>query len=421
MRAFWQHVHRYAGLTLAAFLIVAGLTGSVIAFQSELDAWLNPELFRASSQGDMLPLAELAARAERADPRLLVTYVGLPPESGASVEIYGSPRISPESGKPFELAYDTVYMDPASGDILGRRLWGECCLARQNVIPFLFKLHYSLHVPGSWGLWIMGGIGLLWFLDCFVGAYLTFPRGDPWWGKWRRAWQVRTHAGTARLNFDLHRAVGLWLWIVLLIFAMSSVSLNLRKEVFEPLVSVFSPVAQPFYERSALPRPALPKVSFDDVARAARATGARQGWSTRIERVYYSPEQGFYGARIGEKDAAGFGNRWLYFDGADGRFIGADIPGEGTAGDVFIHLQYPLHSGRIAGFTGRIVVCLMGILVAALSITGVLIWSRKRRAEQISRDAAPGSRRQRLVRPPSGEHFVLPTYRRSRHGQHEQS
>lgn len=56
------------------------------------------------------------------------------------------------------------------------------------------------------------------------------------------------------------------------------------------------------------------------------------------------------------------------------------MAGEGTAGDIFLQLQFPLHSGEIAGLAGRIVICVTGILVAALSVTGVLVWARKRRA-----------------------------------------
>jgi uncharacterized iron-regulated membrane protein len=49
-----------------------------------------------------------------------------------------------------------------------------------------------------------------------------------------------------------------------------------------------------------------------------------------------------------------------------------------TARDVFTELQVPLHSGQIAGLTGRIVIAAAGIAVATLSITGVVIWLRKR-------------------------------------------
>ncbi|WP_370551375.1 PepSY domain-containing protein [Glaciimonas sp. PAMC28666] len=39
-----------------------------------------------------------------------------------------------------------------------------------------------------------------------------------------------------------------------------------------------------------------------------------------------------------------------------------------------------MHSGRIFGLTGRILISIMGVIVAMLSATGLLIWFRKRRA-----------------------------------------
>jgi uncharacterized iron-regulated membrane protein len=273
-------------------------------------------------------------------------------------------------GRPFALDYDQVFMDPTTGEILGRRLWGACCLERAHLVPFLYQLHYSLHVPGQLGLWLMGIVALIWVVDCFVGLYLTLPRQAPRWQKWRRAWLVRSDAGGYRLNFDLHRAGGLWLWGLLLILAVSSVSFNLRKEMFEPIVQLFSPVTQPMYERPPAAQPVEPKITFDDAASAARLEAQRRGWNSHVERIYYSPDQGFFGIRVGEPHAAGFGNPWLYFDGSNGRFVGAD---------VFVHIQYPLHSGQIAGISGRIAICLTGIVVAMLSVTGVVIWLRKRR------------------------------------------
>ena len=43
-------------------------------------------------------------------------------------------------------------------------------------------------------------------------------------------------------------------------------------------------------------------------------------------------------------------------------------------------LQFPLHSGRILGLPRRILISLMGLVVAMLSVTGVVIWWKKRAA-----------------------------------------
>jgi uncharacterized iron-regulated membrane protein len=37
-RRFWVLVHRYAGLFMAFFLSVAGLTGSILAFDGEINS-----------------------------------------------------------------------------------------------------------------------------------------------------------------------------------------------------------------------------------------------------------------------------------------------------------------------------------------------------------------------------------------------
>jgi uncharacterized iron-regulated membrane protein len=68
----------------------------------------------------------------------------------------------------------------------------------------------------------------------------------------------------------------------------------------------------------------------------------------------------------------------LYYDGADGRYLGDEEPWQGTAADIFVQAQFPLHSGRILGVPGRILISIMGLVVAALSVTGVIIFARKR-------------------------------------------
>jgi hypothetical protein len=50
------------------------------------------------------------------------------------------------------------------------------------------------------------------------------------------------------------------------------------------------------------------------------------------------------------------GDPWIYIDGTSGEPRGASLPGSGSAGDLFMQAQFPLHSGRIAGTPGRVLV-----------------------------------------------------------------
>jgi uncharacterized iron-regulated membrane protein len=48
-RAFFVWLHRWTGLVTAAFLIVAGVTGGLLAFYGELNRLLAPEIYAAPS------------------------------------------------------------------------------------------------------------------------------------------------------------------------------------------------------------------------------------------------------------------------------------------------------------------------------------------------------------------------------------
>lgn len=375
VRKLFVRLHRYAGLAMAGFLAIAGLTGSVIAFSTELDAWLNPGLYRIDSVGAPLPLADLAKRVEQSDPRLRVYRIEPALDQRQSALL----TVAPRQGTEAQLPYDQVFADPVTGAVLGTRLWGAVRWDRPHLVPFLYKLHYDLHVPAPWGMWLMGAIACLWTLDCFVGLYLTLPRGRRLAAGWARAWKIKSGTEIFRTSFDVHRAGGLWLWIVLLMLAISSVSLNLRTEVFTPIVSAFSPLTSSIFDlRAPSELDRTPGLSFDEVAARARQEAQQLGWAMDLASINYIASYDIYAVRF---DAETFWTgdfRFFYLDGSDGRLLDRYVLGDGTAGDVFTVAQFALHSGLIAGLAGRIAICVAGIAVTALSVTGVIIWWLKR-------------------------------------------
>lgn len=383
-------LHRYAGLAMAAFLIVAGATGSIIAFSHELDEWLNPQLFHAESVGPRLSVAELARRVEAHDPRARATYIPLQDEPGHAAWIWVDARVDTATGAYYDLGFDQVFVDPVSGAILGTRLWGACCVERENIIAFLYEFHHTLALPEPWGRWVMGGVAVLWVIDCFVGAYLTFPRARPFFAKWRVAWRIKRGAGPYRTNLDVHRAGALWLWAALLLMAVSGVALNLYGEIFKPVVSVFSPITESVWdmrEERAPDAQVEPNLTLEEALALGIAEGRARGWEGEASGVFYSPSLGIYGVGIGEEHAAGLGSPWVYLDDMDGRVLEVWDPIAGTAGDVFNALQFPLHSGLVAGLMGRIFISVLGVVVIALAVTGVVIWNYKRRTDRAAQHA----------------------------------
>lgn len=399
MRPILVLLHRWCGLFIALFLFTAGLTGAIISWDHELDEWLNPHLFDAQSQGPSQEPLQLADALEARDPRLQVSFMSLALEPGHALNIFVDPRVDPATGKAFELGFNQLGIDPVSGDVQGQREWGAISLSRENLLPFLYKLHYSLHIPDGFGIelgmLVFGIVAIVWFLDCFVALWLSFPNRR----SWRKSLAFRWRQGGYKLNFDLHRSGGVWIWLLLLILAVTSVSMNLERQVVRPLVELVSPLTpSPFASRTpvTLDTQIVPQIDRREAITIAAAEAKRLGWQAPPGGLFHSAEFGVYGVGFyapGEDHGdAGLGNPWIYVDSRSGELAGAHVPGTGSAGDIFLQAQFPLHSGRIIGLPGRILVSLLGLAVAGLSLTGLVIWAKKRRsrvlAEQRSRATA---------------------------------
>lgn len=426
MRSIFILLHRWFGLIIAGFLFITGITGAIISWDHELDDLLNPHLTAVRSRGEAIPSLELARRIEVADPKAWVTFIPLLPEEGKSLAFGVQPRVNSATGQLYELEYNQVFVDPVTGTELGKREWGAVSLARENFVSFLYKLHFTLHMPemwgiDDWGIWLLGVIAIIWMVDCFTGFFLTLParrrqlRGNEgsvpetlggerdlfrsslvtgytrrtWWQRWQPAWHIRWRGGQYKINFDLHRAGSLWTWALLFILAFTAFSLNFYREVFFPVMSVVSDVTpSPFDLRTPADKhqPITPIISYASIIAYARSEAARRGWPEPAGSIYYAPDYGIYGIDFhypgDDHGAAGVGPARLYFDGKNGRYLGDSQPWKGTGADIFMQMQFPLHSGRILGLPGRILISIMGLVVAMLSVTGVYIWLRKRRSRK---------------------------------------
>lgn len=394
MRSIWVTFHRWLGLAMAVFLFISGLTGAIISWDHELDEWLNPQLFDAQTPqalGNRYDALALADQLEADDPQVRISYMPLSVEQGHSLLVSVDPKPHPDTGKAYELDYNQVAIDPSTGQAQAQRMWGEISLTKENLLPFLYKLHYSMHIPDGFGLelgiLLMGIIAIVWMIDSFIALWISFPKAK----SWKKSFRFRWKQGGYKLNFDLHRSVGVWLWPLLLILAVTSISMNLEGQVMRPVVALFSDITpSPFEQRLPTPmdEPTEPVITRQQAVQLATLEAESRGWTDPAGGIFYADHFDIYGVGFYQPDAdhgdSGLGNPWLYFDGKTGDYLGHWVPGTGSAGDIFLQAQFPLHSGRILGLPGRILVSFMGLIVAMLSVTGIVIWARKRLARQVT-------------------------------------
>lgn len=387
LRSFWVLLHRYTGLAMTAFLIVVGFTGSLLAFLTELDGTINPQWSVPTQTGTLLDPVILIENAERVDTAIKADAVWL---SNPAATVTVSPKTAGN------IEYDQLIFNPYTGEFLGKRLWGDLSQGLQNLMPFVYKLHYALALDDLGG-WILGITALVWTVDCFVGFYLTLPprkssrtgqnplATKSFWQRWQPAWLIKWSASKTRINFDLHRAGGLWLWLALLVFAWSSVYMNLGG-FYTQVMQAVSEYHQPWIEFPDLPQPVQnPSISWRQAQDIAQAELNRlehtQGIRTLAPSGFWIHRaKGFYVYTV--KSTADIqdrgGNTRVIIDTNSGEVKQVLLATGQYSGNTVTSWLLALHTATVWGLPYRIFVCALGLLIVMLAITGVVIWSKKR-------------------------------------------
>ncbi|WP_417792858.1 PepSY-associated TM helix domain-containing protein [Terasakiella pusilla] len=389
-------LHRYFGLVMAGFLIITGLTGSLLVWYQEIDLWINQAEPTPEADLALFPLSpfDLRDRVEHALPDMQVNWMLLKSLPDTNLTLFFVEPKTTGANKSTQSAFNEVFVNRYTGEIVGKRNWGDITQGWTNFMPFVYRLHQSLTL-GQTGTYILGAISLLWLIDCFTGLMLTFPhsknKDKPRLKKWVGFWKVRWAATSYKITFDLHTALSLWAWLLLAMFALSSLSMTLYSEVYRPVVSNILTFSAP---KTVLPVPPdelkdRPEIGWQNgyaIARELLAQLSRTYDFTVIEheRFAYYPDQNTLKlmARTSLDANDTFGQTWVFVDASTGQLKTYSLPTGVAAGDTFTYWLTTLHIARIWGLPYRVLVTLTGLFLTVVTLTGLMIWWRKHKAKQ---------------------------------------
>ncbi len=348
LRRLWLKVHRWLGLSLGAVLMVAAMSGSAMLLAEPLDESLNRALFHVpdastidyravvdSLKDDLGPDADITLRPPRAE------------QESFQAHVRGSWK-------------GTVFLHPTSGEILGRR--GEA----EGMMSVLFALHSNLFA-GDAGKAVLTLAAFAYLLMLASGVYLWWPT------RWRNALSIRWSAGGRLALFDWHRVTGVVFGVLILLAVLSGAYM-----AWPPLAGTVnalsdSPPVSPPVVPGGPPRPEIVEQA---VARASAvfpeaATGyvqipARPSFPIRVRlRLPDDPHPN------------GLTSVWLHPDSAE--LVRVDRWSELSPGTWAYSYIYPFHTGELWGPVWTVLTFLAGATLSAYSITGLLLWWRRRR------------------------------------------
>jgi uncharacterized iron-regulated membrane protein len=246
-RAAFQ-IHLWVGLLIGLYVVVLSLSGSVLVYRNELDRYLATPRATFNEQARAMNADQLRAAAEDIYPGWQVTniYEG---QTTRRVARGGSGPAGAGAGRgrgrgnrpPDPTALITVeragekkerLFDPYNGQDLG-----DSTTRGQFFVLWLVRLHDELLLDRPDGPWWNG-------LLSFVFTVLVLTGAIVWWpgvARWKRSLGVTWRAGWRRINWDLHSALGFWLFPFMLMWGISGWYLGMP----EPLTNLVERFSDP--------------------------------------------------------------------------------------------------------------------------------------------------------------------------------
>lgn len=362
-RYFWCKLHLYLGLFVGLLFAFSGLTGSALVFYQDIDGYLNPALLAVEPGGEYAPLTEITAAAKSAAPvGAKATRLYFPRHPRASMKV----RFSVPGGGQDVLL--DVMVNPFTAEVLGQRQWGG------YLMSFLYKSHYTL-LAGDTGETIVGVMGLLLICSLFSGIVLWWPK----FSNFFQAFTFRRSANGTRLMYDLHKTMGAYAAVVLIVIAFSGVYMIFPKYV-KPLIGMALSITETAPVGTSMKSAnGKIRIDIDEVAAIANDRFPR----AELQRIYFpTPSDGVY--RVIMRQSGDVrrtsGSTQLWIDSYERTVRAVQEPKTMSSGEAFISWMFPLHNGEAFGLPGRIIVFVVGFTPFILYVTGLIVWWRKRKA-----------------------------------------
>ena len=355
-RALALKIHLYLGLAAGAVIALLCLTGAALAFEQEITRALHPERFHVEGSGAPLPLAAALDSVRSQVPEARIGSVTI--------------RQDPTRPWEFQVQEGRALLDPYTGKLIA-------------VAPFrlpFFEKAMELHrwlLADEVGAQITGAATVAFVLLLLAGIVL-------WWPRTRGAFKARInpfavfskHGGGRRKLHDLHVALGIWCWPLLLFMALSG------------LPEAYDWATSALFSMTRSERPAPPPRSGGDSTMASippdslMALGRAQFPDARIwsARMSARGNGAVSVAAVAADQPSERKTDVAYFDRHTGALLRVDHWADLSTGLRARRMVEPAHTGAAWGLPGKLLFFLATLFGASFPLTGFLMYRAGKRA-----------------------------------------
>jgi len=358
-RKVFFFIHLWTGVILGLWLVMIGLTGSVLAWPELIGAEMKMRFpyERTSLTQPQIPMSKAIASIKKAQPDISAQELSMVIVPNYRFPYYMFIR----QHKPFDQALFLV--DPYSGKM------NKPLRVQDFITGKIEYLHIGL-IAGPIGFLSNGILSLITIFLLLSGLWL-------WWPSTVRQWKLRLSikrgASFRRLLMDLHNVLGIYLYVILFVTTITAVVMVANSATQEGVEKAIdgkaetpvtvkahsAPVSDDLIMKKA--HDTLPNASFIYVERPLKADAPF--------KVHY--EQHSYGFLRGGT---------LLLNPYSGQVLQNDSDRSSNAGHKTMALMEDLHIGAFGGVWTKLLYTLVGFLPLGLFVTGLLMWWKRKQA-----------------------------------------
>ena len=351
-------IHLYLSMIAGMFIVLIGLTGSLLVFEHELNRILHPDLYRVT-EGEKVTYEKAIQTIAAEHPKGDIQRVYTPDEPSAQ----GVYLFRVKEGKEKQ----EIYIDPGSGKINGEL--GEKAFFNQ-----VGELHYHLLLNDFKGKEIVGIIGFIFFFIILSGLYLWWPGIR----KWMRGFIIRQSRNQYVKQFDLHRVIGAVSVPFLLIVSLTGGLFVYDKTIFGWFGA--KATVMPAKEKLISKPLSGGKIPLDRLLHTAEKE-VPEGTIMQVripEKVKQGKAEGAIEIRMSRSYDPGNGNVKVWMDQYSGKVIAKMDPNV-DRGLTYQTWHLPLHTGTFGGIFTKVLYVIGGLTPSILMFTEIYMWWYKKK------------------------------------------
>ena len=349
-KAIFQ-IHLWTGVTIGLYVVAVCVSGVALVVANDLQDDV-PKATASYAARPPLPYQELVMRAQSAHPGETVVSIDGRRQNQGVVVLYME--------RPIEDRL--VYMDVESGRIVADVLPTQS----HPYASFFRRVHVEL-LGGHAGEILNGAGGLLLSLMCATGILIWWPGRKTW----KQSLGVRRRAKWARLNWDLHSAVGFWTLVLTAMWGLTG-AYFIFPQPFREVIRTFS--TAPDVPKASGWRPGQPILNLDEFVRKARELYPRSQLS--FLTLDARRPDGYIDVMLSRDPSVPTTilRDEVFFQPATGQILGAESSTQWTIGYILCYWAFSLHLGDFASLTSKVLWTVLGLAPVALALTGYLMW-----------------------------------------------